>query len=319
MHHPKTIFFRAGFIFVVFSQSLHLIAFPLTSEENNPLDKRYTTPAEVALPGIFPWIIRYSSILSGVMLTPKILITSAHSLVKSYGTYCIVIRLLNANPPFEAQVDHFSIHPDYNDSGLNDIAVVNLSEPIDTQQHNITFPLIDTYYYSCNEKPDNRTLFGAGYADSDILKFAELVWLNPEIHSAYGCEQNNLPSKYVAHYAGHSEQGNSGSPLFYKDDENFYLLGILFGSYQVNNATVYFEPIARHLNFLSHFISFNHSEANSIQPIPIEIGEFTCPIFTPYEWIAITSGMFAIVTLVVSGVVLMSIWVPRPDACVKTP
>lgn len=58
----------------------------------------------------------------------------------------------------------------------------------------------------------------AGYAAEKVLKSVNLTWSK---------RKKRYETNYALSYTGDSQGGDSGSPLFYKNESGFYILGIL--------------------------------------------------------------------------------------------
>ncbi len=105
------------------------------------------------------------------------------------------------------------------------------------------------------------------------LREANLTWeTNQE------CAEPNGPYKYYLSYDGYSERGDSGSPLFYWENNSYHVLGVAIQSLFCNNCGNIYETMMHNVDFIQNATSHfqNSEDAAQFQP-QIEWISLECP------------------------------------------
>lgn len=163
------------------------------------------------------------------------------------------------------RVNRLSMSPLYNHNNkiFNDIAVLELSTPVKEKLILSSTPVIDFQSYTCRELYSFKNLIGSGYAMGDYLREANLTW-----ETNQGCSDPNGPYKYYLSYDGYSERGDSGSPLFYWENNSYHVLGLAIQSKFCNNCGNIYEAMMHNVHFLQNATSTcqNSEDAAQLQP-----------------------------------------------------
>lgn len=174
--------------------------------------ERYV-PSSVVPIGTYPWIAfsSSSSLCTAVLISDIHLLTAAHCVSSLSENDRLRLFFFNeAHAPVREAVRYIK-HPDYrHPNTIHDIAIIELEDSV-----NIEPPKMQLNA-TC---PDLREVaphpMAAGYAAGKILRSASLNWLST-------CRTD----VYKLWYAGISQGGDSGGPLFYFQNNETYILGI---------------------------------------------------------------------------------------------
>ena len=222
----------------------------VTSERNI----RFTDPVEIVAPGSLPWVVHMtgsSNQFTGVLVSNKYILTSAHALDSTFKVECLTANFKNTIIPFSVSAKKYLLHPQYDTTqsqvNARDIALVELEKNVLINERGIKLPVIDNGYFSLANASMVGEVYSASYAGSNTLKQVHLNWYS--VHGFYGLT-----------YSGAGEPGDSGSPLFYSKNETIYILAILDNGFpEVKGSVNYFEPVAKYLDFILNNINSNNS------------------------------------------------------------
>lgn len=239
---------------------------------------RYTEPAKIVAPGVLPWVVKITSTsntFTGVLISERQILTSAHCLDSLLNANCLKAHFKNAKPAFSIQADRYILHPKF-DTSQNlfenyDVAIIELVETVPLSEKGIVLPIIDNKTYSITDLYEINPVFSAGYTDPNILRKISLTWLS---------FSNGV---YELSYSGTAEYGDSGGPLFYYLNDTLYLLGITYRSFIKDGDSNFYEAISTHLEFVSNNIDLgmswngyksnnNWKDAACIDEIGISVG-----------------------------------------------
>lgn len=222
-----------------------------------PHIKRYTAPYEKVAPGKLEWVVYMAhkdSLFSGALISNKHILTSAHALYKQ-DTNCFEAIFKNAKEQSSIKVKRFITHPKYDETkplGHDyDFAIAELEESVNVKYEAITLPKIDTETYTFGELVNIYPIYAAGYATKETLRKVQLNW-----SQVY--ESSAIPNIYHFYYSGDGEHGDSGGPLFYEVNHEYYILGIA-DSVSERDKEVNFQPISIYLPFILNHTSLEFS------------------------------------------------------------
>ncbi|WP_422412824.1 MULTISPECIES: trypsin-like serine protease [unclassified Endozoicomonas] len=227
----------------------------------------------------YPWIIQTINQRgrqsSGFLINKRYVLTAAHVVDNIEKRRCLSIHFLNYQNPFFIQINRIALSPLYNHNKniFNDIAVLELSTPVEEKLILSSTPAIDFQPYTCKELYSFQSLIGSGYAMRTSLREANLTWeTNQE------CAEPNGPYKYYLSYDGYSERGDSGSPLFYWENNSYHVLGVAIQSLFCNNCGNIYETMMHNVDFIQNATSHfqNSEDAAQFQP-QIEWISLECP------------------------------------------
>ena len=210
---------------------------------------RYTDPSMVVPSGELPWIVLQSNYYgrwcTGTLVTNKHVITSAHCL-NDKESWNLKVEFINAKNSPTINVIRFIKHPDYVGRTETDIAIMELSEPVDIQP----MPNIDFFKYICYELIHRiKNPVAAGFQGTTTLKKVNLSWLMIE-----ECQRVH---KYALYYSGYSDNGDSGGPLFYESNNKSYIIGVHRGSFDYKGSIAYYASFSRNVDFITGYLNLS--------------------------------------------------------------
>ncbi|WP_422135898.1 trypsin-like serine peptidase [Endozoicomonas sp. ALD040] len=225
-------------IIVLFSFILIFTSEEILCESNSRIP-RYTEPVRKINSGTLPWIAGINDGCTTVLISDKHLLTSAHCIGKKLD-----ITFLNAKNKIKRKVIKYIINNNFfsaSDWPKYDIAILELNRPV-------SIPPADIDYTKCPDLYNITHLMVAGYGNQQLLQLASVSWVgscNDEVH-------------FVS-YPGDSQPGDSGSPLFYRQNNSF-ILGIHVGKFYQDNLAIQFKlSLTFNRNFIEKYVRLEKS------------------------------------------------------------
>ena len=223
-----------------------ILLIPSTSTIASHREKRYVGPFVKVSSGVYPWIVQLKNSMgvecTGTLISDNRVMLPAHCLKTKELRSSLRVNFENSNRPFEVKVCRVSKHPSYTGWSYDDqfdIAIVQLEQRV-----NVSFPELDLSYYDCGEALSSKELYTAGYAGRNELRQIRLRLKR--------CHIKGGVRAYM--FRKFSEYGDSGSPVFYKSDTNYAVIG--FFQYWRNNYD-YYNPVYYQIAYIRNFLNNN--------------------------------------------------------------
>jgi len=241
------------------------LIFPCISGADSKSTKKQSriVGGQKALPGKFPWMAAlvyddsrpYDSFCGASLVHPQWVMTAGHCMEgESISSFQVVVGINNLRTEVGhvRSVKQIIVHPDYDDYWLySDIALIELSEPVNIQP-------VSLYYDTIDITGESVTILGwgdlkeNGSGSDDLMKVSIPIVSDISCHATYPDEIDDGMFCAGTEYGGKDScQGDSGGPAILWTDNQWKLLGLVswgIGCARPGNYGVYTR--------IPHFFSF---------------------------------------------------------------